>query len=186
MFTALHSRRGAQLGLGLGMGVVFGFLLQKGGVTQYDVIIGQLLLVDFTVVKVMLSAMVAGMIGVHLLRSFGLATLHPKPGSLGMTGLGALIFGVGFGALGYCPGTVVGAVGQGALDALLGGVVGIVIGAALFAALYPRLKGGILNRGWFGDVTWPQLLKVRSPWFVVVPVAAAMVGLLLWIESAGL
>jgi len=52
------------------------------------VIIGQLLLTDFTVVKVMLTAVVTGMIGVHFLRSLGLAELHPKPGSMGSTALG--------------------------------------------------------------------------------------------------
>ena len=57
MFTTFHSKKGIQLLLGLGMGIVFGFLLQKGGVTNYDVIIGQLLLDDFTVVKVMLTAL---------------------------------------------------------------------------------------------------------------------------------
>lgn len=185
MLTALHGRRGLQLALGLVGGCIFGFLLQKGGVTTYDVIINQLLLSDFTVVKIMLSAMVTGMVGVHLLRSLGLAQLHPKPGALGTTIPGALIFGVGFGTLGYCPGTVVGAVGQGALDALLGGVVGMLAGAGLFAALYPKLKATILTKGDFGDLTWPQFLKV-NPWVVVVPVVLAMVGLLYWIESGGL
>ncbi len=36
---------------GLAFGIVFGFLLQKGGATKYDVIIGQLLLTDFTVLQ---------------------------------------------------------------------------------------------------------------------------------------
>lgn len=72
MLTRLHSSKGGQLVLGFLAGVVFGFLLQKGGATKYDVIIGQLLLEDFTVVKIMLSAVVVGMIGVHLLRSLGL------------------------------------------------------------------------------------------------------------------
>ena len=100
-----------QLTLGLLIGIVFGFLLQKGGVTQYDVIIGQLLLKDFTVLKIMLSAVLVGMIGVHILSSIGLAKLHPKPGSIGTSVLGGLIFGIGFGVLGYCPGTVAAAVG---------------------------------------------------------------------------
>jgi len=113
MFTGLHSRKGVQLALGLMMGVVFGFLLQKGGVTEYDVIIGQLLLVDFTVVKIMLSAVITGTIGVHLLKSLGMAQLHPKPGSVGASVIGGLIFGVGFATLGYCPGTVGGAVRPG-------------------------------------------------------------------------
>jgi len=185
MLTKLHSRHGLQLGLGFLGGLAFGFLLQKGGVTTYDVIINQLLLEDFTVVKIMLSAMVTGMLGVHALRSLGLAELHPKPGSAGSTLPGALVFGIGFGTLGFCPGTVVGAVAHGALDALFGGVAGMLLGAGLFAALFPRMKVRILSKGDFGQLTWPQLLKV-NPWAVVLPVAAACIGLLYWIETAGL
>ena len=181
MLRQLHERRPAQLVLGFCMGVVFGFLLQKGGVADYDVIIGQLLFEDFTVVKIMLSAVVTGMIGIHALRSLGLVELHPKPGSVGMTVVGGLIFGVAFGVLGYCPGIVLAATGQGSLDALLGGVIGILIGAGIFAGLYPRL-GGLLSKGDFGDVTLPELFKVNA-WAVVVPLAVGLVGLLAWVES---
>ena len=51
---------GVQLALGLAFGVVFGFLLQKGGVAKYHILIGVLLLEDFTVIKVMLSAIIVG------------------------------------------------------------------------------------------------------------------------------
>lgn len=185
MLKTIHSNKSLQLCLGLLMGITFGFLLQKGGVTRYDVIIGQLLLTDFTVVKVMLSAVVTGMIGVYFLRSIGLARLHPKPGSLGQNIIGGLIFGIGFGILGYCPGTVAGAVGQGALDALFGGITGLLIGVGLFAAVYPRLKKGILSKGDFGELTLPQLLKV-NPWVVIVPVSIVIITLLFWIEKEGL
>lgn len=185
MLKTLHARKGTQLVLGLIVGIVFGFLLQKGGVTNYDVIMGQLRLTDFTVVKIMLAAVVTGMVGVHLLRSLGLAQLHPKPGSLGASVIGGLLFGVGFGTLGYCPGTVAGAVGQGFLDALFGGVVGILIGAGVFAAVYPRLQGPVLSRGDFGELTVPQLLRVNA-WVVVTPVVVLLVLLLMWMEKAGL
>lgn len=185
MFTSLHSRKPAQLVLGLLIGVGFGFLLQKGGVTTYDVIVRQLLLRDFTVVKIMLSAVVTGMLGVHALRSLNLARLHPKPGSFVASAVGGLIFGVGFGVLGYCPGTVAGAVGQGWLDALLGGVPGLLAGAGLFAAFYPRLERGMLRRGDFGELTFPQLFGV-NPWVVVAPAAVLIAGLLVWMEKAGL
>ena len=167
------------------MGVVFGFLLQKGGVTKYDVILGQLLLVDFTVVKIMLSAVITGMIGVHLLVSLGMAQLHPKPGSVGASVIGGLIFGVGFATLGYCPGTVGGAVGNGYLDALFGGVIGILIGSGLFAALYPRLEARVLHKGDFGEITLPQILKV-NPWVLVIPAVCVLAGFLFVLESAGL
>jgi uncharacterized membrane protein YedE/YeeE len=185
MLSKLHASTRAQMWAGLLIGVVFGFLLQKGGATNYEVILGQLLWQDFTVVKIMLSAVIVGTIGVHTLKSLGLAELHPKPGSFGMTAIGGLIFGVGFGTLGYCPGTVAGAIGQGELDALVGGAVGILIGAALFASVYPKLQTGVLKWGDFGDITFPQLLKVNH-WVVVVPVVPMLVGLLAWIESYGL
>jgi hypothetical protein len=63
-------RNRSSLAWGFLFGIIFGFLLQKGGVTKYDVIIGQLLLEDFTVIKIMLSAVVTGMIGIHLMKSW--------------------------------------------------------------------------------------------------------------------
>ena len=185
MLKTLHAKENFQLGIGLLVGILFGFLLQKGGVTKYDVIIGQLLLTDFTVVKIMLSAMLTGMVGVHLLQSLGWAELHPKPGSFGSVVIGGLIFGVGFGTLGYCPGTLAGAVGQGSLDALFGGLTGLLLGAGPFAEFYPRLSKLILNRGHFGEKTWPQLLKV-NPWWLIFPVALWLLNVFLWMEKSGL
>jgi len=184
MLKALHLHKGAQRLVGLLIGLVFGFLMHKGGVTRYDVIVGQLLLEDFTVVKLMLSAVIVGMLLVHLFRDAGLATLHPKAGSLGATAIGGLIFGVGFAVLGYCPGTLAAALGAGWIDALVG-AIGIVIGAGLFAACYPRLRTGILKRGDFGTLTLPEWLKVNA-WAVVVPVALALAAILYAIDCAGL
>ena len=169
---------------GFVFGVVFGFLLQKGGVTKYDVIIGQLLLEDHTVLKIMLTAVLTGMIGIHLMKSLGWARLYPKPGSVGANVVGGLIFGVGFAVLGYCPGTIAGAVGNGYLDALFGGIVGIVAGAGIFAALYPKLRGGVLLKGDWGDATIPRLLKVNE-WAVVVPAAVLIYFVLRWLDGLG-
>jgi hypothetical protein len=173
MLTGLHSRKRFQLLTGLLVGVCFGFLLQKGGVTSYDVIIGQLVLSDLTVVRVMLTACATGMLGIQLLRGLGLVKLHPKAGSFGMSVVGGLIFGVGFGLLGYCPGTLMGALGSGSLDAVPG-ILGTLLGAGLFASAWPRLSRGILRKGDFGDLTIPGLLRVNG-WFVVLPVVALIV-----------
>lgn len=183
--AAKKENKGLTLFMGLIFGIIFGIFLQRGGVTKYDVIIGQLLLDDFTVLKIMLSAVLTGMIGIHLMKSLGWVQLHPKPGSFGMNVLGGLFFGIGFAVLGYCPGTIAGAVGNGYLDALFGGVVGIIIGAGLFAALYPKLREGILQKGYWGDITLPKLFKVNE-WVVVIPVAVLIYLLLFWIERAGL
>ena len=92
---------------------------------------------------------------------------------------------MGFALLGYCPGTIAGAVGQGSLDGLFGGMAGIIVGAGLFAQIYPGLNNSILKKGDFGELTLPQLFKV-NPWIIILPVAVGIGALLLWIEKLGL
>lgn len=185
MRKELYNRKRLQYGLGLGFGFLFGFLLQKGGVCYYGVILRQLLLEDFTVLKVMLTATVTGMIGIYAMRAAGWVTLHKKAGSLGTSIPGPLIFGVGFATLGYCPGTAVGAVGHGALDALVGGILGIMLGSALYAAVYPALKQRVLDFGSFGDKTLIDMFPVRNPWAVIVPVAGLILAFLFVLEKTG-
>jgi len=175
----------AQLVRGLIFGIIFGFLLQKSGVTKYDVIIGQLLLTDFTVLKVMMSAVITGMLGLHIMQRFGWVTLRPKAGSWGKNAIGGLIFGLGFALLGYCPGTIAGAMGNGYLDAITGGFIGIVLGSGLLAAAYPKLKPGILKKGYFGELTLPRLFRVNE-WIVIIPLAVLLAVLLVLLEINGL
>jgi hypothetical protein len=184
MLTTIHHNHKVQVLLGLLFGIMFGFLLQKGGVTDYDVIIGQLLLTDFTVVKVMLSAIITGMIGFHLLRHKGYVRLHATEGSVGTNVAGGLIFGIGFALLGYCPGTVAGAVGTGALDALFGGVVGLLIGTGLFAGAYPAIRDRMLGRGAFPAVTVQEFLGLNQ-WVTILLVESLMVGTLVLLEYLG-
>lgn len=106
-------------------------------------------------------------------------------GGLGVKNvIGPLIFGVGFAVLGYCPGTIAGATGNGYLDAIVGGLAGIVLSTWIFAVVYPKSKNGILKKGNFGDIIIPVLLKVND-WVVVVPAVALIVLLLFWIEKVG-
>lgn len=167
------------------LGVVFGFLLQKGGVTRYETIVGQLVMVDFTVLKVMLSAVLTGMLGIQVLLQINLVTLHPRHGSLGSSVIGGLIFGLGFGLLGYCPGTAAGAAGQGSLDALFGGVGGMLLGTAFYSEIYHRIEPTVLRWGSFGDITLPELLRA-SRWKVVIAVAALLAAVLSAFSLTGL
>ncbi len=184
MFDSLHTNRRLQLKLGLTMGIVVGVLLQKAGLTRYDVIIGQLLFKDWTVVKVLLSAIIVGTLGVHWLKSLGLIRLQPKPASIGTSVVGGIIFGVGFALLGYCPGTLSGAIGQGALDALTGGLPGILLGAGVFAHFYPTINAYILRKGDIKATTFPEVFHLDR-WIFVIPVVLVL-GVLLWlIEMLG-
>ena len=86
--------------LGLVTGVLFGVLLQKGRVAKFPVIVGQFVLKDWTVVKVMGTAVVVGSLGVYDLVASGHAHLHVKPFLLGGVLAGGVCFGVGVAACG--------------------------------------------------------------------------------------
>ncbi len=102
--TQLHKNGKAQVMLGLLFGIVFGFLLQKGGATSYEVIIGQLLLTDFTVLKIMASAVATGLVGFFLLRHYGYAKRHVKAATIGSNVVGRPDLRAGFRAPRVLPG----------------------------------------------------------------------------------
>lgn len=145
---------------GLAFGVIFGFLLQKGGVADYDVLIGSLRLTDPTVFTVIITAILVGSIASALLRQFGVAQAHPKPTNYASNIVGGLLFGVGFGLLGYCPGTGAAALGQGSWDAAYG-MIGLIAGSFTYAVASPVLKK--LNRtGDRGKLTVPTAFHVPT------------------------
>ena len=161
-------------------GLAFGFLLQKGGVGKFNVLIGQLLLQDFTVAKVMLTAIIVGMIGVFTMHHFGKVNLHLKPTRIGANVIGGLLFGAGFGLLGYCPGTIAVALGQGSWDALFG-IAGLIAGSWVFAELSGWSGRTVEKWGDLGKVLLPDLLRVPRTVFVV-GLAAALVTIILLLE----
>ena len=164
--------------LGLATGIVFGFLLQKGRVAKFPVIVGQFLLKDWTVVKIMGTAVVVGAVGVFALVAAGYASLHVKPLLLGGVLLGGVLFGAGMVVLGYCPGTSVAACGEGRRDAMAG-VLGMFAGALAFVAAWPPLQPVIKGLGNEAKVTIPDLTGT-SPWLWIAGlVGAGIVGAIL-------
>lgn len=155
---------------GLATGLVFGFLLQKGQVTRYATIVGQFLWVDHTVLRVMLTAIVVGAVGVWGMLSLGwIEHLHVKPALLAANATGGLIFGVGMASLGYCPGTGVGAAAEGSRHARVG-VLGMIAGAMAYAFAWPALDRGFLHLGEYGKVTLADVTGA-SPWVFITALA---------------
>ena len=169
---------------GLITGILFGFLLQKARVIRYDKQLGALRLMDMTIVKFMLSTILVGMVGIYLLNDFGLVKLSIKTTVLGGNILGGLIFGIGWGFLGYCPGTSAGALGEGRWDAAWG-ILGMLVGAALYAEAYPMMKRTVLTWGDFGKITLPQILGVNH-WFIIPLFIIGGLLLFRWFEKKGL
>lgn len=170
--------------LGLVTGVVFGFLLQKGRVLRFEKQVGAMLLKDMTILKFMLSAILVGMVGIALLTQAGIITSSHKPMNLGAVVVGGALFGLGWAVMGYCPGTSVGALGEGRWHALFA-LVGMIAGAALYAELYPLLKTTVLAWKDFGKIGLPEVLGV-SPWGIIPVFWAGTIALFLWFEKKGL
>ncbi len=168
--------------LGLLTGILFGFILQKGQALRYDRQVGLLRFQDFTILKIMLTAILVGMAGVYFFVDLGLAKLSIKPTQLAANILGSLIFGLGWGLLGYCPGTAVGAAGEGRWDAFWGGVLGMLVGAGLFAEAYPFIQNNLLKWGDFGKLTIPKVLGVNH-WVVIVILWVFGMALLRWLAK---
>jgi uncharacterized membrane protein YedE/YeeE len=163
-------------------GLIFGFLLQKGGVTRYNTIVNQFRFKDFTVLKTMLTAIVVGAIGIYAMLQFGMIKgLSVKSADLAMNAGGGLIFGVGMVLLGYCPGTALAAVGQGSRDAIVG-IVGALVGAAAYAEVYPVLARTVEPIGKLGKITFADATHA-SPWWFIVGLTTVAVGLFVWLES---
>ena len=167
--------------LGLVTGIVFGVLLQKGRVSKFEVIVGQFLFKDWTVVRMMGTAVVVGSVGVFALVAVDLASLHIRPMLFGGVLLGAVLFGIGMAVFGYCPGTSVAGCGEGRRDALVG-VLGMFAGAAMFVVFYEQLQPVIQALGDWGKITLPDITNT-SPWIWVSMLVAGGTAALLWDRS---
>ncbi len=142
---------GMRNALGMATGIVFGALLQRGGLADSRTIIGQLHGDDSRVAKTMATAVAVAALGHRWLHRRGLATAEPKPmNPVGLVG-GAAMFGAGIALSGYCPGTAAAAAGSGKPEGAWA-MAGMLAAATAFVATYPRLKK-TLEAGSMGRVT---------------------------------
>jgi uncharacterized membrane protein YedE/YeeE len=147
--------------LAVAFGAIFGMLLQRGRVADYNVIVNQFRFRDFTVLRVMLTAIVVGGIGVYVLHQFGFAQYHIKPADMLAVVSGAALFGVGMVLYGYCPGTGIAAVGTGSIHALVG-FLGMLVGGILYALSFPWIQLNVLTIGSLGKIRLPEITAISD------------------------
>ncbi len=104
---------------GLVIGVLFGFVLQKGRFCMNSAFRDPLVFKDFTLLKAVGLALIVQMIGFHLLSYFGIITLAPKPFLVIGAVLGGFIFGIGMVIAGGCASGTAYRVGEGMVGSML-------------------------------------------------------------------
>ena len=155
---------GVQLLIALGVGVAFGVALERAGLGNARKLAGQFYFTDFTVFKVMFTAIITAMIGLFVLTRTGLMdrSLLQVPGTWLLPQLaGGILFGAGFIMGGLCPGTscVAAASGKGDGVAL---IAGMFAGTLIFSELFPRLSRFYSSTS-MGDFRLPALLHLPEP-----------------------
>ncbi|MGR3377273.1 YeeE/YedE thiosulfate transporter family protein [Salipiger abyssi] len=144
-----------QIVLAILIGAAFGFVLDRVGATNPNVIGGMLTLRRLRLMKTILLAIGTGsilMFGGQMLGLVDVAHMSVKASYIGVF-IGGLLLGAGWAASGYCPGTGVCAVGAGRKDALFY-IAGGLLGAAAYMATYPAWKAsGLLDDIAGGKVT---------------------------------
>ena len=131
----------------------------------------------------MLTAVVVGGLGIYAMLALGLLgadDLHIKSAQLLTNALGGVVFGIGMAVLGYCPGTGVGAIGDGGRDAIFG-VVGMVVGAAIYAEVHSSISDSLGDVGALGKATLASQSGL-SPWWFVVLLVILAVGIFVALE----
>lgn len=169
---------------GLITGILFGFLMQKSQMVRYDKQVGAMRLIDFTILKFMLSAIIVAMIGIYLFKGLGWISLSVKSTSLGANIIGGIIFGIGWAICGYCPGTAAGALGEGRWDGLFA-IIGMLFGAAIYAEVYPAMKSSVLTWGNFGKITLPGVTGINE-WILIIILIIIFILLFRFFEKKGL
>lgn len=161
--------------IGFIIGCVFGAILFLGGASSYRRIIGTLLLKDMWIMKLMMTAMGVGTLGIYLLDLGNLANLSIKPAYVWGVAIGGAIFGIGWALSGYCPGTCVVGSSEGKTDAIFT-LIGALVGAFLFSLAYPAIETNLLAPANLGSISLVDLLGVEGIW-IAIPFSALLIYL---------
>lgn len=166
--------------VGIAMGIVFGVALEKSRVFEPGVIVGQMQLKSFIMLKVFLTAVATGAVVLAVLNGFGFVKLGPKPALYAADIIGGLILGAGITLAGACPGTTLAQIGAGYRDALFT-LIGGLAGAVAYTYAQPALSKTFLAQGG-GKIIFTDLFGV--PYWIGALVLAAMLVVMLFALEA--
>ena len=169
----------------LAIGIAFGFILESSGFGDSRRLAAQFYFREFTVVKVMFTAIVVAMMLIFWSTALGLLDyddLWVNPTYLWPGITGGLIMGIGFILGGYCPGTSLVSVATLKVDGmffLLGHVAGVIIFGETVAWI-----DGFWHSGYLGYYPLPEFLQLETGvvFLLVVVLALVMFNFLEWLR----
>jgi uncharacterized protein len=164
---------------GVLMGVVFGFALEKSRVFEPGMIVGQMQLRNFVMLKVFLTAVATGAVVLAALNGFGFVKLAPKAALYYADVAGGVLLGVGIALAGACPGTVFAQIGAGYRDAIFV-LIGGLSGAVAYSYAEPALKKTALGESG-GKLVFSDLIGIPY-WQGALGLAGVLVLLLIVLE----
>ena len=166
--------------VGIAMGIVFGIALEKSRVFEPGIIVGQMQLRNFIMLKVFLTAVATGAVVLALLNGFGIVKLQPKAALYAADIVGGLLLGVGITLAGACPGTTLAQIGAGYRDTLFT-LLGGLCGAVAFSYAQPALSKTFLAQGG-GKLIFTDLFGVPY-WIGALVLAAVLIVILIVMEA---
>jgi hypothetical protein len=128
---------------GLLCGLLFGYVLESAGFASPRKLTAQFRLTDWSVFKVMFTAVIVAAIGLAVADVYGLvpaSAIFIPTTYFWATLMGGALVGAGMAIGGYCPGTSVAGLSSGRIDAFVF-MIGMVLGTGAFASV-------------FDDITW--------------------------------
>ena len=174
---------------GLLLGGAFGFVLERAGFGSPCKLTAQFRLTDWSVFKVMFTAIVFTAVGLMILEKMGIVAsqeLFVPPAFLGAAALGGALVGAGFAIGGYCPGTSLVGFVSGRLDAAIF-LIGLVIGTVAFSMMFGSIEFLTSAGEYVQASTLPEALN-SSDVIINACMIAAAVGVFLlgsWMEKKG-
>ena len=118
---------------GLFVGLLFGFILQRGRFCMNSAFRDVVTLKDYTLLKSVGAALLVMMAGFAIMDMTDIITLNPKPLTWGANLLGSFLFGIGMVIAGGCASGITYRTGEGMVGAITA-VLGLAIGGYWTAA----------------------------------------------------
>ncbi len=171
---------------GLGVGVVFGYALQRGRFCMNSASRDALLLKDYTLLKAVGVAILVEMIGFALLDVTGITAAAPKPFFWGANLLGSFTFGIGMVLAGACASGITYRTGEGMVSAIVA-ALGLSVAAFYTASgfLNPVAKSlqdsTILKTADGANLTLANVLGI--PYYLLA-LGIAIVAIVAWVLLA--